>query len=421
MTSESPRLHGSTGPPPSRVADHLDGLSVQLSRMAADIRDGSLSWGAGSQERHKVLRAAKEVIELIRQPHEIFAEWLSVLTPMAATRLFIEWRVFENIPVDDTISYAHLASKVDVQQSLLVRLAWNLLPAGILKQVGEDRITHTPKSQLYMTRNPITGMICHMFDNSIPSLMYLPKFFETYGRIEPTDRLNTVSAISHGLPGKTVWEIMTETGTMANFALAMSVEKGASWPNLGSYDMSWAVKSGAMKENRDRAILVDVGGGRGHAVKAILEATPGLDPARCVLEDIPEIIDTAKASAGPVIAGIQFVATDFHAEQPVQGAFVYYIRRCLHDYGDDDCVNILTRLADAMKSDSRLLIVEAVQSNPPSTFAAAMDMLMISIGGKERTLEGFRSITSRAGLEILEVYTQPGVEGAVIECAKKGA
>lgn len=103
------------------------------------------------------------------------------------------------------------------------------------------------------------------------------------------------------------------------------------------------------------------------------------------------------------------------------GAPVYYLRRCLYGYGDEECVSILTQLSNAMEPDSTLLIVEAVQGDPPSAVAADMGMLMITIAGKQQTLDRFRAITSPAGLDITHACTEHGVEGAVIECARKAA
>lgn len=49
--------------------------------------------------------------------------------------------------------------------TLAVRLAWNLVTAGILEQVGPDRVSHTPKSKVYMANNPMSAMICFAFDD----------------------------------------------------------------------------------------------------------------------------------------------------------------------------------------------------------------------------------------------------------------
>ena len=102
------------------------------------------------------------------------------------------------------------------------------------------------------------------------------------------------------------------------------------------------------------------------------------------------------------------------------GALVYYIRRCLHDYGDEDAVGILQQIRNAMLPDSRCLIVEQVLSNPPSVLASSSDLFMATLGGKERTVEGFRGITSRAGMELSSVFPCEGSDVAVIECVPVG-
>lgn len=97
-------------------------------------------------------------------------------------------------------------------------------------------------------------------------------------------------------------------------------------------------------------------------------------------------------------------------------ACIYYIRRCLHDYGDEVCVEILQQIRNAMAQDSRLLIVEQVLTDPPLPFAAASDIYMATLGGKERSLKTFGEITSRAGLTIVKAHPSPGSDVAVIEC-----
>ena len=97
---------------------------------------------------------------------------------------------------------------------------------------------------------------------------------------------------------------------------------------------------------------------------------------------------------------------------------MYYIRRCLHDYGDEDCIEMLRHIADAMASDSRLLIVEQVMNNPPSPMSAAADLIMATIGGKERTLDNFERIVAEAGLQIQGVFGNPGTDASLVECRK---
>jgi hypothetical protein len=99
------------------------------------------------------------------------------------------------------------------------------------------------------------------------------------------------------------------------------------------------------------------------------------------------------------------------------GALIYHTRWCLHDYSDDECVVILKNQVEAMAPDSKLLIGEIVMSNPPKQSAVTMDMLLGTIGGKERTIEGFHDLAFRAGLRITSVHSGPR-DMAIMECEK---
>jgi hypothetical protein len=69
-----------------------------------------------------------------------------------------------------------------------------------------------------------------------------------------------------------------------------------------------------------------------------------------------------------------------------------------------------------MAADSRLLIVEQILDFPPLPFAAAADVLISTIGGKERTMDEFESVVSRAGLKISQVCRTPDSDVGIIEC-----
>lgn len=97
---------------------------------------------------------------------------------------------------------------------------------------------------------------------------------------------------------------------------------------------------------------------------------------------------------------------------------MYYIRRCLHDYSDAESVVILQHLAEAMASDSKLLIVDHVMGDPPSPNAASSDLFMACLGGKERTLQNFEAITAQAQLKIVGVHRNKGTDAAIVECVK---
>lgn len=100
------------------------------------------------------------------------------------------------------------------------------------------------------------------------------------------------------------------------------------------------------------------------------------------------------------------------------GAKAYFMRMILHDYADAVGIQILSRLADAMSPTSRVLVCEMVVASRVTEvdFASAvMDQAVMSMGGKERTEEGFRSMFEAAGLELVKVWRVQGVPGACVE------
>lgn len=104
-------------------------------------------------------------------------------------------------------------------------------------------------------------------------------------------------------------------------------------PIAGIYDFSWLVSEVEKHPDSDRPVLVDVGGGKGQAIKAIHAEFPGLPLRRCVLQDRPEVIEAGKALNEPELADIQRMSINFHKEQPVKGKqagwFLHLPRRFL--------------------------------------------------------------------------------------------
>lgn len=147
--------------------------------------------------------------------------------------------------------------------------------------------------------------------------MAMPKYFDIYGRKEPVGRHKTITAFAYGNPDWTVWEhLNSNPAGMAVFMTSM-VAMSHMQPTVGSYDFSWLLEEA--KKSEDRALVVDIGGGHGHAIQAIAQATPGLPLSRCVVEDLDDIVQEAKASASPELSQVKFVVMDFHKEQPVKG------------------------------------------------------------------------------------------------------
>jgi SAM-dependent methyltransferase len=147
--------------------------------------------------------------------------------------------------------------------------------------------------------------------------------------------------------------------------------------------------------------VVDVGGGHGTLLAAILEASP---EATGVLFDLPEVLAGADATleASGQSNRIEKVAGNFLEMVPADGD-LYIMKHIIHDWDDARCITLLQNCRRAMKPGGRVLIVEhVITDQPESTMAKLLDleMLVMTPGGRERTDQEFRELLQKAGLEL---------------------
>ncbi|EFQ25848.1 O-methyltransferase [Colletotrichum graminicola M1.001] len=392
----------------SNHSDSLCSFASQLSKLA----DSSCS----DDEKNKDAVAIAQ--NILKAAGGSMPEWMDRMAnamQLIALKLFLDWEVFDIIPMDDSVSYDHLAGHLVADVSLIKRLSWVLISGGILTQVGEDRVAHNEKSKSYLSGTPNELFLRMMYEEHILTALKLPEYFALYGRREPATRIHTPYAFARGKPESEVWEIQRENpeqvkGTMKRMEMLQQFI-----PLEGIYDFSWVREK--VPEDHDRPIFVDVGGSKGHAIRAILKENPFLPADRVILQDRDEVIEQVIALKHPELERVKFQVHDFHTEQPAKNALIYWIRRCLHDFGDDDSVKILSQLSDAMGLDSKVLIVEYVLQSPPSLMGALADFGMMNIGGKERTAENWETLVAHAGLKI-EKFHGMDMKMQVIECVK---
>jgi hypothetical protein len=160
---------------------------------------------------------------------------------------------------------------------------------------------------------------------------------------------------------------------------------------------------GAVVEAYDFAAfdsLVDVGGGSGLLLGAILEANPRLAGT---LFDRPEVVAGATL---PAVGG------DFFTGVPA-GADAYLLSRVLHDWDDDEAVAVLRSCRRAMPDTATLLLVEALLPERAADDPAAVRMdlhMLVLLHGRERRRSEFAGLLSAAGLRLTGVVaTTAGV------------
>ena len=90
--------------------------------------------------------------------------------------------------------------------------------------------------------------------------------------------------------------------------------------STGIYDFTWVGKQG-QEAKSDRTLIVDVGGGKGQALKAILEGNTMLPPSRCVLQDRADVIQSVVdgGDAAGVLRSTRKQVASLFNEQPTKG------------------------------------------------------------------------------------------------------
>jgi hypothetical protein len=148
--------------------------------------------------------------------------------------------------------------------------------------------------------------------------------------------------------------------------------------------------------------MVDVAGGYGSTLCAVLKATPGL---RGVLYDMPHVIESAAAriAAQGFTDRCELAAGNMFDSVPT-GADAYFMKHILHDWDDAACGKILAAIRAAIPTHGRLLVSEKlIQPGPSGYYGKITDLVMLvhNQGGRERTEDEYRELFARAGFKLL--------------------
>jgi O-methyltransferase domain/Dimerisation domain len=206
-------------------------------------------------------------------------------------------------------------------------------------------------------------------------------FYEAVGTLDPRTREETFSRAF----GTDFWSWLGATpAERAAFDTAMAGGKDRHADRLA--DLGW----------RDGEVVVDVGGGNGALLRALLQRRP--EP-RGVVFDLPETVRDEAAFGDR----LEFVAGSFFESVPAGDAYV--LSGILHDWDDERAGAILRTIRAAAPEHARLFLLESVvqPGNEPQG-AKWLDLLMLVLAaGRERAEAEWRDLLEGAGFDAVSI------------------
>jgi hypothetical protein len=187
-----------------------------------------------------------------------------------------------------------------------------------------------------------------------------------------------------------------EEGSLFNVAMAAKA-RGQVGGVLTAYDFSGFDRIG------------DIGGGRGHLLRAVLASTP---TANGVLFDLPHVIAEAADLASE---RLKLQAGDFfHDALPLCDA--YLVMEVIHDWGDEEAVAILKAIRRVAPPHAKLLLIEQIVPDDPGPHWAKMvDLHMLMLfGGRQRTQQEYEVLFEQASFSFQRAI-DTGADTTILE------
>lgn len=188
-----------------------------------------------------------------------------------------------------------------------------------------------------------------------------------------------LGALDHALrTGGPGWERVDPRGFfpyLLDHPEELEVFDGAMTAKAG-YDITTII---AAYDFRPFRTIADIGGGRGHLLKAVLDAAPH---SRGVLFELPDVTARLDVESDR----LRVVSGDFFAG-PLPAADCYVLMEIIHDWTDEQAARILKAARAAAAPGATVLIIEDIAPDEGTDIRSqTLDVMMLDVtGGRERT------------------------------------
>ena len=282
-----------------------------------------------------------------------------------------------------------IAAKAKAHAPSLYRVMRMLAGFGVFREGAPRQFALTPMGELLRSDAP--GSMRYT------AMMFGEEFStRAYEHIAACLRTGT-DGVSEAY-GQPIWEVLAERPKQCeSFQNAMTAMSGVAAKGVvEAYDFSGIER------------LADVGGGHGVLLASILRAYPDMQG---VLFDRPEVISSVpKDQFAGCEDRIALEAGSFFERVP-DGCDAYLMKYIVHDWSDAHCRTILDLMRAKLPPQGRVLLCEMVVTGEPGPTPAKLldiEMLVMTVGGKERTREEFAALFAASGLRLDRIVPTSG-------------
>ena len=290
-----------------------------------------------------------------------------------------------------------LAVRTETHSASLFRLLRALESMGIFSQISPKVFANTPSSECLRKNVPNTQWAWVRAQLSVGGGVY-----EGWSGLARS--IKTGETAFNQVIGCGFWEYYhrnPEAGSIFNEAMRL-IGKHNSPEISHAYDWSRF------------PVIADIGGGVGGLLLEIVTDYPS---CRGILFDDPRVVQQATSHER-----MKPVGGDFFQSVPA-GADAYILRWIIHDWAEAEALALLRKVREAMKPDSRLILLEElIPETPDHVPGKWIDVLMLAItGGRERTECEYRELFLAAGFELEEIVPTAGSLSLIIAKASATA
>lgn len=270
---------------------------------------------------------------------------------------------------------ADIADEVGVNGQALDRLL-RLLSAHGVFEVSGDEFRHSAASRLLCTDHPQSM-------RPFAQMFGLPVFWRMYEQLAYS--LQTGRPAAEKILPEGLWAYFkrdAEANSIFNAAMAAK-SFGQVAGVMAAYDF------------KGFKVVGDIGGGRGHLLQAILEASPS---TQGILFDLPNVVEEAKVIASERLS---LQPGDFFSD-PIPVCDAYLLMEILHDWPDKEALAILKAIRRAAPPHAKLLVIEQmVATDPGPHWSKMLDIHMLTLlGGRQRSLPEYQALLEQAGFTL---------------------